>query len=168
MKNIEEINNLREINLEEIYNKQCPKLAYCLVCHDFTPLAVLNCDLTTAKGDITKLNDSLTGLSDTVAIKVYSYQPSANNINELFEAVRYTSGCCGSVDFTNETHCDNTWYWFIYIPHRSGGKNGEADGDNCDHGCLLLFQFWSDNIYRWIYNGNTKRMQKISYTSISL
>lgn len=73
-----------------------------------------------------------------------SYQAAANTVENLINEVRYSSGCFGSVQLTaNYTYGGVTvvsgWYNYAYLPHRSGGVNGNASGDNCNYGTLLLF-----------------------------
>jgi hypothetical protein len=48
--------------------------------------------------------------------------------------------------YTNGTITIATgWYNFLYIPHRSGGVNGTATGDNCNYGTLLLMGMTINN-----------------------
>ena len=73
-----------------------------------------------------------------------SLQAESNTVENLVNEVRYSSGCFGSVQITtNYTYGGVTvssgWYNFAYLPHRSGGINGQASGDNCNYGTLLLF-----------------------------
>lgn len=78
------------------------------------------------------------------SIAMGSYQAVATTVPNLVDEVRYSSGCAGSVSIgTNYTANSVTitagWYNFMYMPHRSGGVNGSASGDNCNYGNLLLF-----------------------------
>lgn len=78
------------------------------------------------------------------AVATGSYQAAANTVENLINEVRYSSGCFGSVQITTAYTRDNAtvitgWYNFAYLPHRSGGVNGNASGDNCNYGTLLLF-----------------------------
>lgn len=59
-----------------------------------------------------------------------------NNISleNLFRTVRYGHGVCGSV-FLEDSRITSGWYNMLYIPHRTGGN----EGDNMDFGTLLLF-----------------------------
>lgn len=71
------------------------------------------------------------------------YLASAATIPDLLEEVRYSSGCGGSFNLgTAYTLSGITistgWYNFWYVPHRSGGINGAASGDNCNYGSLWL------------------------------
>jgi hypothetical protein len=72
-----------------------------------------------------------------------SYGASANTVPNLVEELRFSSGCMGSASigtaYTKDGITIGTgWYNFIYSPHRSGGANGSASGDNCNYGNLLL------------------------------
>lgn len=83
----------------------------------------------------------LTSFKNSVATG--SYQAAANTVENLINEVRYSSGCFGSVNLTaNYTYGGVTvvsgWYNYAYLPHRSGGVNGNASGDNCNYGTLLL------------------------------
>lgn len=74
------------------------------------------------------------------AIAIGSYQAAATTLENLVEELRYSSGCMGSVNLTTAYNNIGTgWYNFLYIPHRSGGMNGSAYGDNCNYGTLLLY-----------------------------
>ena len=72
-----------------------------------------------------------------------SKQATSHNIPDLINELRYTNGQMGSVQITTSYTFDNEkiatgWYSYIYIPHRIGGKNGAASGDNANFGNLLL------------------------------
>ena len=76
-------------------------------------------------------------------VVVGSGQATSTTVPNLLNEVRYTSGSMGSINITSSyTNNDVTiatgWYNYCYIPHRSGGKNGKANRDNCDYGNLLL------------------------------
>lgn len=74
------------------------------------------------------------------SVAVGSYGASATTVAGLLSELRYSSGCMGSVNLTTAYNSISTgWYNFLYIPHRSGGANGKAEGDNCDYGTLLLY-----------------------------
>ena len=83
----------------------------------------------------------LTSFKNSVAMG--SYQATATTIPNLINELRYSSGCAGSFSLgTAYTLSGVTiptgWYNFLYIPHRSGGVNGQANGDNTNYGSLLL------------------------------
>ena len=80
------------------------------------------------------------------AVSVGAYQASATTVPDLIQEVRYSSGCMGSVQLgTAYSGIPAAWYNFLYIPHRSGGVNGAASGDNCNFGTLLLFGMTTTN-----------------------
>ena len=83
----------------------------------------------------------LTSFHNSVAMG--SYGASANTIPNLVAELRFSSGCMGSASigtaYTKDGITIGTgWYNFIYSPHRSGGANGSASGDNCNYGNLIL------------------------------
>lgn len=70
-------------------------------------------------------------------------QASSTTIPDLLTELRYTNGQMGSVNITTAYTLNNItiatgWYNYLYIPHRIGGKDGAAVGDNCNYGILLL------------------------------
>ena len=82
-----------------------------------------------------------TSFKDSIAMG--SYCVSATAMPNICEELRYSSGAAGSLKLdTAYTKDDVTiatgWYNFLWIPHRSGGVNGEASGDNCNYGSLYL------------------------------
>lgn len=95
---------------------------------------------------VKKAGDTMTGplyTSFKSSVAIGSYEASATTLQDLVNNVRYSSGCMGSVNLTtNYSATGGTilagWYNFIYSPHRSGGRNGTAVGNNCDYGTLLL------------------------------
>lgn len=95
----------------------------------------------TLAGGLTAGGQILTSFKSSVAMG--SYGPAQNTIPNLLEEVRYSSGCAGSFNLTTAYTLNNVtlatgWYNFIWVPHRSGGVNGAASGDNCDYGALYL------------------------------
>lgn len=83
----------------------------------------------------------LTSFKNSVATG--SYGSAQNTVDGLVGEVRFSSGCMGSASIgTAYTKGSITiptgWYNYIYSPHRSGGANGAASGDNCNYGNLLL------------------------------
>ena len=77
------------------------------------------------------------------AVAMGSRQSDATTIENLCNELRYSSGCAGSVSTTAAYTKDGVtipagWYNYLWIPHRSGGVNGNASGDNCNYGSLLL------------------------------
>lgn len=83
----------------------------------------------------------ITSFQSSVAMGSFGIQNTT--VPNLLNTVRYSSGCSGSAYISaNYTHSGYTitagWYNFHYMPHRSGGVNGSASGDNCDYGNMLL------------------------------
>ena len=77
------------------------------------------------------------------AVAMGSRQSDATTIDDLVADVRYSSGCMGSVSIgtaytKNGVTIPTGWYNYEWIPHRSGGENGSASGDNCNYGVLYL------------------------------
>lgn len=95
---------------------------------------------------VKKAGDTMTGplyTSFKSSVAIGSYEAVATTVQDLVNNVRYSSGCMGSVNLTTTYSATGGtilagWYNFIYSPHRSGGRNGTAVGDNCDYGTLLL------------------------------
>lgn len=72
-----------------------------------------------------------------------AYTPSSTTIDSLCSELSKSSGCSGSVNLVkctwNNVVIPDGWYNYLYIPHRTGGKNGAENGDNHQYGTLLLF-----------------------------
>ena len=84
----------------------------------------------------------LTSFKDSVAMG--SYGSAQSTVDGLVGEIRYSSGAAGSASInTAYTKSGVTiptgWYNYFYMPHRSGGKNGAANGDNHQYGNLFLF-----------------------------
>ena len=99
-------------------------------------------------GETSSYGQIKTSFNSSVAMG--SYQASATTIANLVDEVRYSSGVMGSANisasYTNgNVTIPSGWYNFIYSPHRSGGVNGTATGDNCNYGSLLLMSMTADN-----------------------
>lgn len=99
---------------------------------------------TTISGTLTAKKQIYTSFKNAVATG--SYQATATTIENLITELRYSSGVMGSANIATAYTSPTTgqviaagWYNFEYIPHRSGGANGAASGDNCDYGTLLLY-----------------------------
>lgn len=93
-------------------------------------------------GDVNLTGQAKTSFKSSIAMG--SYQAVATTVDGLVDEVRYSSGCAGSVSIgtaytANSVTITAGWYNFMYMPHRSGGVNGSASGDNCNYGNLLLF-----------------------------
>lgn len=86
----------------------------------------------------------------------------AETIEALLKQIQGLSPRMGSCSFTKDTHVANTWWNFIYIPHRTGSGD-----DNPDYGTLLLFPMvgaGSSYIIRAGKDGIVREVRKI-YTS---
>ena len=84
---------------------------------------------------------------------------SADTIHDLLVRVQGISPRMGSTCITKETRIPNTWYNFIYTPHRTG-----IGGDNQDYGTLLLFAMTGNEpsyIIRAGKSGSIGRLCKI-------
>lgn len=89
-------------------------------------------------------------------------------IPNLIEELRYSNGCIGSFSLNAAYSKDNTniptgWYNYLYVPHRSGGLNGAAQGDNCNYGTLIL---WSMTLDSGMYvvrfsTGDIQKLRKV-------
>ena len=93
----------------------------------------------------------LTSFKSSVAMG--SFQATATTIPDLANELRFSSGCTGSVStgaaYTKGSVTIPTgWYNFFYSPHRSGGVNGAASGDNCNYGTILLSGMTVSGLYR--------------------
>lgn len=89
----------------------------------------------------------LTSFKSSVAVG--SYGTAQSTLPNFVEEVRFSSGCVGSVNITtaytkNNVTVNTGWYNFLYSPHRSGGVNGAASGDNCNYGTLILAGMTTD------------------------
>lgn len=78
-------------------------------------------------------SQSWSTITDTPALMT-SGDYSADTIEALLKKVQGTYPKMGSAAFTKDTHVANTWWNFIYTPHRTG-----VGGDNGNYGTLLLF-----------------------------
>lgn len=91
---------------------------------------------------------------------------AATTVPDLVFDVRYSSGCMGSFNLTtvytlNSVALSTGWYNYIWIPHRTGGLNGQPAGDNCNYGSLILCGMTLDAfaVIRFA-NGNIQSMHK--------
>lgn len=121
-------------------------------------------------GDVNLKGQAKTSFKSSIAMG--SYGSSQTTVPNFIEEVRFSSGCCGSVSigtaYTKNGVTINTgWYNFLYIPHRSGGVNGSASGDNCNYGNCFLFGM--NNTYgRFIVRVSSGSIVEVAqiYTSI--
>lgn len=106
-------------------------------------------------------NQSWSTITDKPAL-MESGDYSAETIEALLKRVQGLSPRMGSCCFAKDTHVANTWWNFIYTPHRTG-----SGGDNPEYGTLLLFPMvgaGSSYIVRAGKDGVVKEIRKI-YTS---
>ena len=106
------------------------------------------------------------------AVAIGSYQANSVTIETLIEEVRYSSGCMGSVNLTSNYTKDGitiggAWYNFIWIPHRSGGIDGSASGDNCDYGNLLLIAMTGDRNNTYLLGFSSKNISYLRKLSLN-
>ena len=107
--------------------------------------------------------DTMTGQLKTSfkqSVAMGTYGAASNTIPNLCEELRYSSGVAGSVSigtaYTKDSVTINTgWYNFLWIPHRSGGVNGAASGDNCNYGTLYLSGMTVSGSYVIRYSSST-------------
>lgn len=99
-----------------------------------------------ATGDLPLSGGTMTGQIKTSfgeAVAMGTRGSIQQSIPDLVNEVRYSSGVGGSfylaANYTlNSTTMPAGWYNYLWIPHRSGGVNGQASLDNCDYGMLLM------------------------------
>jgi len=104
-------------------------------------------------GAIATTGGTMTGQLKTSfkeSIAMGSYGSSQTTVPNLVEEIRLSSGCMGSVNIGTAYSASGYtiatgWYNFIYSPHRSGGANGQASGDNTDYGNLFLLGMNNNN-----------------------
>lgn len=100
-----------------------------------------------------------------------SYGSTANNIPDFINEVRFSSGCSGSVYTLAYTKDGTTipagWYNFLWIPHRSGGANGNPVGDNCNYGaCILSIMASNSSMFLIrVTDAEIKEVNCIAFTS---
>lgn len=88
---------------------------------------------------------------------------SPTTIQNIINEVRYSNGQAGSVSITADYTNNNItiaagWYNYLYVPHRTGGYNGQqAGGDNGNYG----------NLFLWGMTGYTQEY-RIRYTANSI
>lgn len=80
------------------------------------------------------------------------YGATSGTIPNIVAELRYSSGAMGSVSVTaaytlSGVTIPSGWYNYIWVPHRSGGVNGAASGDNCNYGTLYLTGMTGSGFY---------------------
>lgn len=97
-------------------------------------------------GKLDKTGGTMTGQLKTSyreSVAIGSYGTAQTTVDGLVNEVRFSSGAMGSASINtaytkNGATIPTGWYNFIFSPHRSGGVNGQASGDNCNYGTLIL------------------------------
>lgn len=97
-------------------------------------------------GKLDKTGGTMTGQLKTSyknSVAMGSYGTAQTTVDGLVNEVRFSSGVMGSASINtaytkNGVTIPTGWYNFIFSPHRSGGENGQASGDNCNYGTLIL------------------------------
>lgn len=118
---------------------------------------------TTARSAVESIKTNLTvtgQLGDQYGKVVTSKGLSTTNVSSLFDLVRYTNGCMGSVSFSAAQTISNytilaTWYHYIWIPHRDGADHGQDNGDNCNYGALILYKMLSSSPEGYLIYSNS-------------
>lgn len=110
-------------------------------------------------GDKINLIDSqISSLKSDLNTKYFSSGVSDNiTLSQLFDKLRYGHGQCGSVYLTASNGLPQSWYWYIYVPHREGGN----DSDNMNYGLLMLFTFYGNVFYIARYINGTIDVRSI-------
>lgn len=99
-----------------------------------------------AASDLALSGGTMTGQIKTsfkTSVAMGSYGSGQTTVAGLLGEVCYSSGAMGSANITtawsgSSGTIPTGWYNFIYSPHRSGGANGAASGDNHLYGTLIL------------------------------
>ena len=98
----------------------------------------------------------------------------AHTIEDLINELRYTNGQIGSVEIKTAYTLNNItistgWYNYSYIPHRIGGRDGGANGDNTNFGTLMLTGMnISSPIYVLQYNnGVIQELTSLATTNVT-
>jgi len=111
------------------------------------------------------------------SIAMGSLVASSKTVPDLCEELRYSNGCAGSANITTAYALSGNstiyagWYNFLWIPHRSGGNNGESSGDNCNYGSLLLSSMNSQEtcfLLKYVNSAITKVVNIVKDTTYSV
>lgn len=104
------------------------------------------------------VGDQISNLTSSLNTKFFSSGISDNvTLGQLFDKLRYGHGQCGSVYLSSSNGLSQSWYWYIYIPHRDGGSGS----DNMQYGVLILIDFWSNAFYIARYTNGTINVRSI-------
>lgn len=121
---------------------------------------------------VNKSGDTMSGQLKTSyrnSVAMGSYGTSQTTVDGFINEVRFSSGTMGSISINTAYGIIPTgWYNFIWSPHRTGGMNGNADGDNCNYGNLLLLGINNTNgIYRVRVSGATiQQVERLDNQSV--
>ena len=131
---------------------------------------------------VEKTGDTMTGAL-TLKKTSYNYnggaipgakQARANTIEDLINELRYTNGQIGSVQINTAYTLNNItistgWYNYSYIPHRMGGIDDGANGDNTNYGTLMLAPMsFSSSIYVLRYSsGVIQELTSLATTNVT-
>ena len=121
---------------------------------------------------VNKSGDTMSGQLKTSyhnSVAMGSYGTSQTTVDGFINEVRFSSGAMGSISINTAYGIIPTgWYNFIWSPHRTGGMNGNADGDNCNYGNLLLLGMNNTNgIYRVRVSGATiQQVERLDNQSV--
>lgn len=106
------------------------------------------------------VGDQISNLTSSLNTKFFSSGISDNvTLGQLFDKLRYGHGQCGSVYLSSSNGLSQSWYWYIYIPHRDGGN--VSGSDNMQYGVLILIDFWSNAFYIARYTNGTINVRSI-------
>lgn len=121
---------------------------------------------------VNRSGDTMSGQLKTSyrnSVAMGSYGTSQTTVDGFINEVRFSSGTMGSISINTAYGIIPTgWYNFIWSPHRTGGMNGNADGDNCNYGNLLLLGINNTNgIYRVRVSGATiQQVERLDNQSV--
>lgn len=77
------------------------------------------------------------------AVAMGSYGTAQTTLDGFVNEIKFSNGATGSFSLNTAYTRDGItiptgWYNFIFSPHRTGGLNGGANGDNTNYGNLIL------------------------------
>lgn len=128
-----------------------------------------------SSGKLDKSGGTMTGQLKTSyreSVAMGSYGSSQTTVDGLVNEVRFSSGAMGSASINTAYTKDGTtiptgWYNFIFSPHRSGGVNGSASGDNCNYGTLILapMTFTGDSFIIRCSSSGAASVRRVGFTN---
>lgn len=126
-------------------------------------------------GKLDKSGGTMTGQLKTSyreSVAMGSYGTAQTTVDGLVNEVRFSSGAMGSASINtaytkNGTTIPTGWYNFIFSPHRSGGVNGSASGDNCNYGTLILapMTFTGDTFIIMCSTSGAASVRRVGFTN---